>query len=393
MLFKILYLFILAVSTAFFILYEDILSLILLFILIAIPVLLFVAAALMRFSLKVECELKKDIVARDEKALLNLTISNRFLLPITQIKLYALIKNSFFENPDKIELAFCAAPFSKATHEIELESKHTGNVEIVLVKAKVFDYLGLFSFPLKIQKSFTVSYLPKIHHLDVGLRSNLYTLSETEVFSKHKAGDDPSEVFAIREYAAGDKLNRIHWKLSSKQDNFLIKDYSLPINESVLILPEFIIRKNDETDLDLIDGVLEVLSSLSNALITKGIAHTICWYNSSEKIFCHEKVESLDNLYSALGLIFGSTNYYFEPYLTSVDRELQKNISNVIYISPNTSELQCQRLSSSINGNILGTVVNLVGENQAADGLTCGQFNIVNLKPDAISASLDRTIF
>ena len=37
---------------------------------------------------------------------------------------------------------------------------------------------------------------------------------ESDSYSTIKGGDDPSEVFAIREYREGDRLQRIHWKLS-----------------------------------------------------------------------------------------------------------------------------------------------------------------------------------
>ena len=390
--FKIIYLAIVVSAIAFFVLYSDILSLLLLFVVIAIPVLLFITAVIMRLSIKMSCDCKTDIISSGEKAKVTLKIANRFILPITQIKVYARCKNCFFKKPDKIELSFFAQPLSKVEHEIEFDSRHAGNVEIQMIKAKVCDYFGLFSFPIKLNKTYTAAFLPKSHDLDVAIRQNIYTLSESDVFSKHKPGDDPSEVFAIRDYAPGDKLNRIHWKLSSKQEEFLVKDYSLPISESILILPELMVSGNSERDLDLIDSVLECAVSLSNSFIEKGIIHTFCWYNSKQKLYCRQKIEGAEDLYSALGLIFSSTNYYFEPFLASVSMENQQNISNIIYISPNVTEEQCHRLSVSKNPNSLCSVINIVEKGTEAANMAHDEMDIITVCEDAVVKSLNETI-
>ena len=388
----IIYLAILAVAIAFFVFYSDVLSLLLLVCVLTIPVLLFLVAVIMRLSLKITCDCDTYIVSAGEKAKVKVKISNRFLLPITQIKLYVRCKNCFFTNPDKIELAFFAPPLSSNEHEIEFDSKHAGNVEIEVLKAKVFDYFGLFSFPIKQNKTYTVAYLPQSHLLDVAIRKNIYTISESDIFSKHKPGDDPSEVFAIRDYAPGDKPNRIHWKLSSKQENFLVKDYSLPISESILIMPELIVSGQSEKDLDLIDSVLECAVSLSSSFIEKGIMHTFCWYNSQKKIYCRQKIESSEDLYSALGLIFSSSNYYFEPFMASLSADYYQNISNAVYITPNVTEEQCHRLSISKNPNVLCSVINIVQKDSADKSMAHDELEIITVSEDAVAKSLNETI-
>ena len=55
------------------------------------------------------------------------------------------------------------------------------------------------------------------------------TSADSDRFSTYKKGDDPSEIFDIREYADGDKIQRIHWKLSSKTGDLMVKEGSLPL--------------------------------------------------------------------------------------------------------------------------------------------------------------------
>ena len=42
----------------------------------------------------------------------------------------------------------------------------------------------------------------------------------------------------IREYAAGDKLRNIHWKLSAKYSELLVKEFSDNNEEAAVLLPE-----------------------------------------------------------------------------------------------------------------------------------------------------------
>ncbi|MBQ5816710.1 MAG: hypothetical protein IIW33_04540, partial [Oscillospiraceae bacterium] len=108
--FKFIYLAIAVVSAAFFVLYRDILSFILMLAIFAVPVLLLIIVIAMRLGLRVSCECAESAASAGQKARLSLRVSNYFIFPITQITLYIRCQNSFFEKPDKLELNFFAMP-------------------------------------------------------------------------------------------------------------------------------------------------------------------------------------------------------------------------------------------------------------------------------------------
>lgn len=51
---------------------------------------------------------------------------------------------------------------------------------------------------------------------------------EADVYDDFHPGDDPSEIFGVREFRAGDKMQSIHWKLSAKSDDLLVRENSQP---------------------------------------------------------------------------------------------------------------------------------------------------------------------
>ncbi|MBQ5816628.1 MAG: DUF58 domain-containing protein, partial [Oscillospiraceae bacterium] len=264
-----------------------------------------------------------------------------------------------------------------------------GNVEIYVPKAKVFDYFGIFSLPVKIKKRYTVTFLPKITQLEVGVNQNIHSLSESNLFSKHKPGDDPSEVFAIRDYVPGDKPNHIHWKLSSKQDSLIVKDYSLPISKSVMLMPELCIASS--ADAKLIDTVLEVVTSISHCLIEGEIAHSIGWYNPRDNVYCSQEINGYDGLYATLRLIFDSAKYYYEPHLASMPEQYQVNASNIVYVSPNIDSKHIDALSFSRNQNSLCTAVNVVSRDSNGGSLASDDINIVAVKEGMVYECLNES--
>ncbi len=381
---KLIYLAVFIISALFFILYSEPLSLIIFLITAILPVLLFIITVLLRLGIKMEVNCNKTVFQVGSKANISLTISNYSILPVSQIKVFVRYKNAFFSEYDKSEFSFYASPLSKNTYDIELDSRHTGKVEIWFKKAYVFDYLGIFSRPIKLDNRFSISFLPKIHAIEPTLRKNIYAASESNVYSKHKSGDDPSEIFAIRDYVDGDKLSRVHWKLSSKQDKFIVKDYSLLINESVLILPDIYFGNGEEGDLDLIDGVLEIAFSISHALVARGTLHAIAYYNSEIDKICIQKINDTDDLYTAFGAIFNTSNYYKAPVLSGVNPDQYQNMSHVLYIAPNISGEQCFKLSAEKSATSLYTLVNVVPEESTDSDIAGDGLNIINVRKSQI---------
>ena len=389
---KLIYLVVAVVSGVFFVLYRDMLALVLFLVILAIPFLLLFITVLMRLGVRIRVETDRTVYSGEETATVSLEISNYSLLPVSQITVFANYKNTFFKHYDVGEFQFFAPPLSKNRYKIEIRSRHAGKIDVFFKKARVFDYFGVFSLPIRMKKHVSVSFLPRVHSIEPTLRKNTYTASETNLYSQHKPGDDPTEVFAIREYVDGDKLSRIHWKLTSKQDKYMVKDYSLPINEAVLILPELVFDEGNETNLDLIDSVLEIAFSLSHTLIERKTLHAIGYYNAEVDKVCVQKIGDLDDLYSVFGEIFNTSTYYSNPVLANMDPELQQNMSHVVYISANVTEDRGNALSAGKSEALLHTVINVVGEGALDADVGGEEINWISVKKSGIASSLNEAV-
>ena len=88
---------------------------------------------------------------------------------------------------------------------------------------------GLLFFHVKCKSTGKIQILPELYEVPVFLTSatkNFY--GESDLYDEQRSGYDKNEIFGIRTYQKGDRLQNVHWKLSAKQDELMVKEESLP---------------------------------------------------------------------------------------------------------------------------------------------------------------------
>ena len=102
-----------------------------------------------------------------------------------------------------------------------------GRLEIRQAKAWICDYLGLFRFPLR-----------KKAEIFVYIQPNTEPIMPTPDFAvlpprqwKPKPGGGFAENHELRLYRPGDNLQQIHWKLSAKTGNLILREAMDPVHQ------------------------------------------------------------------------------------------------------------------------------------------------------------------
>ena len=81
-----------------------------------------------------------------------------------------------------------------------------------------------------------VGILPECHLIPVEItRKTREFIAESDEYFDRENGDDPSEVYQIREYRDMDSLRDVHWKMSAKAEELLVKEHGKPKGCVVLI--------------------------------------------------------------------------------------------------------------------------------------------------------------
>ena len=167
----------------------------------------------------------------------------------------------------------------------QLSSPTCGQVVCRLDKLWVSDYLGIFSLPLgrRRRQEAAVFFWPSVAGVDLAVQEGNMPDAQGERYSQRKPGDDPTELFALREYREGDRLSRIHWKLSQKMGKPLVKELGLPIADHLFFLLDL-----NGTGVEA-DTLLDAFATLSHFLAERETAHLVgYWDTRGNRLRCLE---------------------------------------------------------------------------------------------------------
>lgn len=343
--------------------------------LLAMPFLMFGLLSYLFGRMKVELVSTAHIVTKGKAIPISIQINNPTIFPIANLKVYISYKNSYSKDRFTKVFYISVDGRTKAHVSFQLYSEYAGNMIISLKGIRVYDYLKLFSFKKKQRGEIKAAVLPMYYELPESYLDNRQTnLMESDNYCPYKSGDDPSEVFAIREYREGDRLQRIHWKLSKKQGQLMIKEFSNPMNCSILLLINLSVPLGENV-LYYADAILECALSLSYTFLLKGQVHYFAWFDINHGGCQRVRVgqekdlfEAVDGLLQALPYTEPTdmlsaylaehpneqyTDLYYVTGESSVDRMdllsiIKAQTRQMFYISDLDSELREQQMPMEV---------------------------------------------
>ena len=201
-----------------------------------------------------------------------------------RIRARLTVENTLTSQREEEHFTFTASSHPQVL-EHQLSSPTCGQVVCRLDKLWVSDYLGIFSLPLgrRRRQEAAVFFWPSVAGVDLAVQEGNMPDAQGERYSQRKPGDDPTELFALREYREGDRLSRIHWKLSQKMGKPLVKELGLPIADHLFFLLDL-----NGTGVEA-DTLLDAFATLSHFLAERETAHRVgYWDTRGNRLRCLE---------------------------------------------------------------------------------------------------------
>ena len=254
---KILYFILLIAAVMFYPLFKDDLSFILLLTMVIFPVIMFITLAAARRKLDIKVTAFARRAVRGEKLELKISVKNPTILPLSCFT--AVITYRCGNEPaGKYTVNIPIRAKGEENIAVNITPKHCGIVECTLKKAVIKDIIGLTSMRIKLDRRIKTAVLPVKIPCAAAVESDV---DGSRILSPASGGDN-AEVSGLRGYRDGDRMNRIHWKLSSRSSDFIVKEFTEPVGGKVLLLPDVCsCRTADEAD-----TVLDVFAALAERL-------------------------------------------------------------------------------------------------------------------------------
>jgi len=371
--------------------------------LLAAPIVMFFLLLYARSKINISVKIFGTSYSKNSKIPVVIKIANNSIIPVSNAKFVIKYSNSLDNTSNTVSIN--TPIFQKNTQNLRLmiSSKHCGILSAEIVKINLFDFLNLTSLKIGVSKknksnySASVAILPEIFELDASAAHYVDSGLESEVFSKSKKGDDASEIFSIHEYADGDKISRIHWKISAKQDKTFVKDYSLPINNTIEIMIDMFNPFNPAVSfLEVYDNIIECATSASAFLVENDIPHKLCWYDKNIDGNNSMIVETYDDFLIFLNHILRTRNSS-QPNTVVLEflkdfENLNKKCAHLIFVTSHFDDKTYELLTKE-NLAIRYTVF-LISKLEISDAyLKYDDVTIISVDSDNISNSIQNFCF
>lgn len=230
----------------------------------------------------------------------------------TKVKVLILYKNLVEKREHRKWILAETVPVGETKQMYQVCISEAGSFEFRVGKIRIYDLFGIFYLERRMKGNARCIIFPEIHDLMVQLGSAVTGFTgDAEEYDELRPGYDPSETFDVRQFREGDRIQSIHWKLSARMDELMVKEHSLPRPCSVVLIlgagkgangygTVFNGRGRKRKKAGDNGGFLEWAISLSFALMDRECAHFLAWKSVQSGEIVRTRVDDEESFYLAI---------------------------------------------------------------------------------------------
>lgn len=256
-------------------------------------------------------------------------LHNPTLFPLPDCRLSYRLSSSYY--PCDI-LYQCDIPcYSRqdSSFEIPIHFQRCGCYQITVTALEIRDYLNFFHFrkTLSLQKEMVI-YPKKAGNID--FESAIFGEGFDEYEETESKGLVSSNVTDIREYIPGDRLQKIHWKLSAKIDKLMVKENEQTSSNQFTILVELYLP---EASSPVLENSLSNAYTMAMELLKAGEVFFFCYYCIHEEDFHRQLIHNREEFEEALPDCFYQTPYKEENLALSILEKTSAFKGTILHIT------------------------------------------------------------
>ena len=209
-------------------------------------------------TLRVDGDLAEQTVHRGENLVFSLRMRHRGLIPIAPLLLEISDPSGTLDR----EIRLKNMPWRVQSLHLPVHAAHAGVFPVGLRACVVEDLLGIVHKRVTLtDTSFSLTVLPRTFSTEP------LTLSPGDPGSEimARATEDLNAPSDVRSYQPGDAMKKIHWKLSLRKGELIVRKFDEPILQDVLILMDCSRPPSwghPQAEADIRDALLETTASI-----------------------------------------------------------------------------------------------------------------------------------
>ncbi len=249
------------------------------------------------FNTECHLEIPVSLVEADKPVDLVCRITNKGYFGGGRMELLLGVSNFLTEKPQREWLAIPQLKKGTQAYDFELSLYGAGRYDITVSKLRLCSSFGLFALSRKCHQEEVVLILPGVYAIPIEMTETTRNfIGDADIYDEFRPGHDGGESFSIREYRPKDKLQSIHWKLSAKTDDLMVKENSHPKACAIVLLLEAMTHKGNRAE-DYMEGYLEMAASMSYSMMDRRIPHFVAWFSKQTQDVRRIRVDDEESFY------------------------------------------------------------------------------------------------
>lgn len=279
----------------FFIYCDSYVPLLVIIVFFSLTILSIISVAVNSKKVTVETVASHPVINMGEKseAQFGIKISNKYFLPISAVLFRVMFDDMQESGGTEKRLSTTVCAYETRTIYAMVSTEHCAYIRCRISDMYICDAFGLTRW--KVKKGVFTSHMTVMPIMAqqsvIGDYPSVNT-EDSDRYADRKKGIDPAQVFEVREYDEGDDMRKIHWGLSSKYDELMVKEFSQPISENCVIVIETGTAPDTPDNRKAVtDRLMSVFMKLADELIRSEQMFSVYWYSKQgDKNVCFDVV-------------------------------------------------------------------------------------------------------
>ena len=240
--------------------------------------------------------------SKENQAVFTLTVKNPGLLPVSGIKLRLILLDQNGHKAESKILSLSLGPRCRRKYSLTFSSPYCGRFQIYIKKMRIYSFFSLARISRRTDYLGEALFFPEPSLIPLRLSE------QTRYFSPEGADtlENPflSSVSGsfqddVRSYHPGDRLGLVHWKLSARADELLIRSPVTGEGFSILLFLD-LKAPVQINSVKQISSFFQCAASLSFSMLEIKCSHLMIWFDQKAQCFQRLPIRNEEDLTFAL---------------------------------------------------------------------------------------------
>ena len=238
---------------------------------------------------KIELKMEREVQLVGEKNNFITTFTSKSLYPYSRIVIDYSIYHSFESHNEHHLKDYFSLFHEKKEYTYSLSFDYCGVYMIKAEDIRVYDLLNIFY--LRLNPVDTNAIVMPSNFAMTMTEERLGLSKKEEDQNDPSKGYDVSEIKELREYRDGDRLSQVHWKLSTKSEELIVKEYERLAGTCIMIACDGSIFKLEENN-----QYFNFLLSFGTALLNSQIFFEIVYFDKRDLDYRRVRIDNTYDL-------------------------------------------------------------------------------------------------